>query len=110
LIGRFADDDYNVREAASAEVVKRGLVAEPLLREAMSSDDAEVRLRSRKVREQVRSPTPTAELSGHAGDVENVCFSPDGKLLATGCRGGDLKIWSVPEFKIMVTLHAPATP
>jgi WD40 repeat protein len=108
LIGRFADDDYNVREAASAEIVKLGLVAEPLLREAMQAEDAEVRLRSRKVREQVRSPAPTAELSGHAADVENVRFSPDGKLLATGCRGGDLKIWSVPEFENVLTLHAPA--
>jgi hypothetical protein len=40
--------------------------------------------------------------------VENVRFSPDGKLLATGCRGGDLKIWSVPEFENVLTLHAPA--
>lgn len=41
-------------------------------------------------------------------DDHDIRFSPDGKLLATGCRGGDLKIWTVPEFKLVRTLHAPS--
>ncbi|MEE8452644.1 MAG: WD40 repeat domain-containing protein [Thermoguttaceae bacterium] len=55
------------------------------------------------------SPEPIARLSGHRGRLEIVCLSPDDKLLATGCRGGDLKIWSIPEFKELVTLIAPLT-
>ncbi len=107
LIRRFGDDDYETREAASAEVRKLGLVAEPLLCAAMDSEDAEVRLRARRTRAQIRSPEPIAKLAGHRGNVEYVCFSPDGQLLATGCRGGDIKIWSVPEFRELLTLHAP---
>jgi WD40 repeat protein len=107
LIQRFEDDDYQVREAASAEIVTIGRVSEPFLHAAMRSEDAEVRVRSRKLREQVLSPEPTAKLSGHAGDVEVVRFSPDGKQLATACRDGDIKIWSVPEFQESVTLRAP---
>ncbi len=58
------------------------------------------------MRKQVMSPEPIAELSGHRGNLEVVCFSPDDKLLAAGCRGGDLKIWNVPDFKELVTLAA----
>ena len=35
-----------------------------------------------------------AELGGHTGPVSAVCFSPDGKTLATGAEGGqEIKLW-----------------
>ena len=107
LIRQLDDDDYSVREAASKEIAEIGIVAEPLLKEALDSASPEVRIRARQLRKRVMSPEPIARLTGHRGDLEVVCFSPDDRLLATGCRGGDLKIWSVPEFKELVTLTAP---
>jgi WD40 repeat protein len=107
LIRQLDDDDYSVREAASEEVAEIGLVAEPFLKESLDAASAEVRVRARRLRKRVMSPQPIAELSGHRGDLEVVCLSPDDKLLATGCRGGDLRIWSVPEFEELVTLTAP---
>lgn len=107
LIRQLDDEDYAVREAASEEIAEIGMVAEPLLREALDAASPEVRIRARRLRQRVMSPEPIATLSGHRGDVEVVCFSPDDTLLATGCRGGDVKVWSVPEFKEVVTLTAP---
>ena len=88
------------------------MVAEPLLREALKSASPEVRIRARRLRKSVMSPQAVAKLSGHRGDVEVVCLSPDDKLLATGCRGEDLKIWSLPQagetgFVELITLTGP---
>lgn len=107
LIRKLDDDDYSIREAATEEIAAIGMVADPLLREALAASSPEVRMRARLLLKRVMSPEPVAELTGHRGDSEVVCFSPDDKLLATGCRGGDLKIWSVPEFKELVSLTAP---
>ncbi|NQT15999.1 MAG: hypothetical protein HQ582_24805, partial [Planctomycetes bacterium] len=107
LVRQLDDDDYSVREAASEEIAEIGLVAESILKVALDAASPEVRMRARQLRRRVMSPQPIAELTGHRGDLEVVCLSPDDKLLATGCRGGDLKIWSVPEFKELVTLTAP---
>ncbi len=110
LIKTFEDDDYNLREAAAKEIVEIGMVAEPQLEQALQSPDAEVRVRARRLRAIVRSPEPVAKLGGHAGDVEVVCFSPDGTLLATACRGGDIKLWDVATWKELATLRVPAVP
>ncbi len=113
LIAQIDFEDYAVRESASKQIEKIGMAAEPLLREALKSASPEVRIRARRLRKRVMSPQPITKLSGHRGDVEVVCLSPDDKLLATGCRGGDLKIWSVPQagktgFKELTTLTEPS--
>ena len=101
----FADDSYAVRMSALAEIEKFGMIAEPQLREAMRAEDAELRVRARQLRERVLSPEPIAHLGGHRGDVEVVCFSPDSRLLATACRGGDIKVWPTSNFQDPVTLQ-----
>jgi WD40 repeat protein len=106
LIEQLRDDRYENRDAASKEIARIGMLAEPQLREAMNHVDAEVRLRSRRLREEVLSPEPIARLSGHRGDVEVVSFSPDGRLLATACRGGDIKVWSTSDYREVAKLSA----
>jgi WD40 repeat protein len=107
LINQFGHESYEEREKAAADILTIGMVAERLLREAMDSQDAEVRIRARRLRGQILSPQPIAELPGHSGDVEVVSFSPDGKLLATACRGGDIKVWSTDSYALLQTLHQP---
>ena len=109
LIAKLKEDDYAVRETVSRQLAETGMVAAPILREFTQSADAEVRIRTRRLRREVMSPEPIARLKGHAGDVEVVCFSPDATLIATGCRGGDVKIWDAKTFQERITPTAPST-
>jgi WD40 repeat protein len=45
----------------------------------------------------VRAGKLLRTLAGHAGRVESLAFSPNGKLLATGGGGGDsaVKLWDL---------------
>lgn len=36
--------------------------------------------------------------------VHTVCFSPDGKMLASGCDNNTIQLWSVPERRLLKTL------
>lgn len=99
LIHQFENDDFQVREAASKRLIEIGLPAVRFLDAAKASSDAEVRVRSRLARKAIRSLAPDIQLGGHEGDTEVVAFSPDGKLIVTGSRGGSVKIWSAKDFR-----------
>jgi WD40 repeat protein len=45
-------------------------------------------------------PTECLQVHTHQWQVWNVQFSPDGTMLATGCRGGRLGLWKVRSFCI----------
>ena len=38
-------------------------------------------------------------LSGHSNTVLSVCFSPDGKFIASGSRDKTIKLWNLQEQK-----------
>lgn len=95
LIVQWNDDSYAVREAATRELRQIGLPAEPMLRRVLDSPSPEVRIRARRLCDQFRAPQPAAELVGHQENIEPLCFSPDGEVLATGDRTGVVKLWSV---------------
>jgi WD40 repeat protein len=104
-IARFEDDDVHAREEAASAIRRIGLHSVPLLVEALASPHAETRMRARRLLQEVRSPEPEFRLQGHPRTVEEACFSPDGTLLATGCRGGVIKIWQVGAFTEVTTLR-----
>ncbi len=108
LISAFDRESYDSRENAANRIIDIGMIAVPQLREAITSKNAEVRVRARTLLQQVLSPQPKAELPGHTGRVEVVDFSPDGKLLATACRGGDIKVWDGDNFQELITLRIPS--
>jgi WD40 repeat protein len=108
LLGKLTDDSYDVREKADAELGAIGMLAEPQLLAAMDDKDAEVRVRARRLRQQALAPKPVADLRGHRGDVEVVCFSPDGRMIATACRGGDIKVWNAADYTLITTLTLAA--
>jgi WD40 repeat protein len=104
LIVKLDDDSYDVRETASKELVKFGMLAEPALTKAMKDGiSTEVRIRSRHVRHEILSKTK-AVLSGHIEEVHCVTFARDGKLLASGSADGTVRLWDVAGIKATVVL------
>ena len=53
-------------------------------------------------------PTVNLEEAHYFGSTQ-VEFSPNGKLLASGGLGGDIKIWSVPSMEMLMTLKVHIT-
>ena len=49
-------------------------------------------------------PPRTADLSGHTGDVSSVCFSPDGKRLASASDDQTVKVWDAATGQEALTL------
>ncbi|MGH9353969.1 MAG: WD40 repeat domain-containing protein, partial [Terriglobia bacterium] len=52
----------------------------------------------------------TDVLSGHHGTVLSMTFSRDGKLLETSCEDGKVRVWSVPDWKLISTLSGNSGP
>ncbi len=101
---RLDDNSYPVREAASAELLKSGFLAEvDLARAAIESSSAEVRIRARTTLQEM-SAKPAEKLNGHSARIRCLSLSPDGSLLATGGDDGTLVLWSLPERKPLMTI------
>lgn len=110
LLTKLDDDDYDVREAASKEMLTVGMAAEPdLRREMKESPSAEVRIRCRRLRQELLSK-PRVILRGHSDQVETLAFSPDGGVLASGSRDGTVRLWNTKTFKEMVRLVPDLAP
>ncbi|MDY3562810.1 PQQ-binding-like beta-propeller repeat protein [Gemmata sp. JC673] len=107
LLKEFDDDSYPVRIAASKAMREVGSVAEPALRKAMTDGpSAEVRMRARETRKAILEE-PLRTLKGHTARVRPMCFSPDGKVLATGADDGTVRLWDPSTGKELARLTAP---
>jgi hypothetical protein len=49
-------------------------------------------------------------LPGHHGTVLSIRFSPDGQRVATGCEDGQVRLWSVADWKLLATLSGHVGP
>jgi WD40 repeat protein len=104
LLTRLDDDSCDVREAASNDFVKLGLIAEPALRQAVKdAASAEVRVGARLLRYEILSK-PKTVLRGHTEEVHCVAFAPAGKLLASGSSAGTGRLWYVAGGKALNVL------
>jgi WD40 repeat protein len=105
LLARFQEDSYEVREQAERDLAAIGFAAEQQLREAMQSTSPEVRWRARRLRQRLEGAEAAVQLR-HGEHIECVTFSPDGRLLASGDRLGEVKVWSVGDWQPLVSLSA----
>ena len=107
LLQQFEDDSIDVRDAALSELIAFGLPAVPTLMETLDSPLVETRVRARRARREILAGQPIAELPGHLGEVEVVCFSPDGQTIATADRQGGIKLWETGTWKHLRDLANP---
>ncbi|MCP4345427.1 MAG: tetratricopeptide repeat protein [Desulfobacterales bacterium] len=49
--------------------------------------------------------TESGILEGHAGEVRTVAFSPDGAILASGDNDNIIRLWDIPNRKLLKTLE-----
>jgi WD40 repeat protein len=104
LLARLDDDSYEVREAASQQLLQMGFLAEAdLERAAHEATSVEVRIRSRRIRKEMLAK-PRALLRGHTDEVTSLAFCADVKLLATGSRDGTVRLWDVATLKEVARL------
>jgi WD40 repeat protein len=59
---------------------------------AVATSDGKIRLWDTHTHKDVRAP-----LTGHAGTVTSVAFSPDGKMLASGSGDETIRFWNLSE-------------
>jgi WD40 repeat protein len=105
LLVKLDDDSYDVREAAGKDLLSFGFSAEAVLwRASKEGKSVEVRIRARRLRQELLS-TPRAVLRGHTDEVAGVCFSPDGKLLASGSKDGTFRLWDLASRKEIACLR-----
>jgi WD40 repeat protein len=104
LIQQFHDDDYSKREVASERLAALGPMVVGQLQAHLDSPDVEMRVRCRRLVEQILNLANARKLEGHEAEPTRVSFSADGKLLATADSEGVVKLWTIPDIQVSATL------
>ena len=96
LIQQLGGDTYVGRNKASLDLTRIGARALPELRLAMASADAEIRRRAKRLVNAIERNTynQVRQFAGHAGSVNSVAFSPDGKQALSGDSAA-VRLWDV---------------
>src|SRR5262245_49603505 len=96
LIRQLGDNDFEIRERATAQLLQGGESELPALRRAMENDtDLEVRRRTRRIFDSIerRLCQPVRVFRGHKQNVAAVAFSKDGQWIVLGDLDGAVRVW-----------------
>lgn len=105
LLTKLDDDSYEARETAARDLARMGFIAEAALGKAMTeSASAEVRIRCRRVREEILGQR--RRLAEKPNNIDALAFSPDGKILVTGGMDGIIRLWDYQAGKEIYQLTA----
>src|SRR5690242_5501705 len=84
LVRQLGSDSFAEREAAGKRLAELGAAAEPHLRRALTSGDAEVARRARLLLDALRAP----RCWRYGQPLQAVAFAPDGQTLLVGDSAG----------------------
>lgn len=106
LIAQLGSDTFTKRQNASKQLEKIGKPALAPLRQAMKSEDPEVRRRARQLVDTLERKLfgPMLVLTGHTRKVVSVDVSPDGRLAISGSNDGTARLWDLKSGKQIRTL------
>jgi WD40 repeat protein len=90
LVRQLGSDSFAQREAAAKRLAELGEAAEPHLRRALTSGDAEVARRARVLLEALHGPRSWR----HNQPLQAVAFAPDGQTLLAGDSAGGVQVLS----------------
>jgi WD40 repeat protein len=90
LVRQLGSDSFTERETAGKRLAELGDAAEPHLRQALTSSDAEVARRARVLLEALRGP----RCWRHSQPLQAVAFAPDGQTLLAGDSAGGVQVLS----------------
>ena len=93
----FADEPLILRHGGVVRTVQYSPVDSSLI--ASAGDNTVIKLWN------LEDNNTATELRGHRGIVNSVAFSPDGKLLASGCDDWTFKLWDVRTQQNTATLE-----
>lgn len=105
LLKELDAEEVSIREAAGQKLLGMGVLVQPILKKAMAeSASAEVRLRARKLRQQLTSQGHH-KITAPERSISSLALAPDGKRIAVGCTSGAVHILSLPDGKTIRTLR-----
>jgi len=52
----------------------------------------------------VEKGTLLQKLTGHESEVDSVAFTPDGKIIVSGCKDKTIKLWDAQAYKLLRTV------
>jgi WD40 repeat protein len=106
LVKQLGDDKFARREKATKLLKQIGEPALDALDRARKSNDPEVRRRAEKIVAEIEKKLyeDHVSLTGHEGNVWNVCISADGKRVLTSSADKTLRIWDADTGKCLHVL------
>jgi WD40 repeat protein len=111
LIAQLDDDRFQVREGATASLIRIGDAASDVLSKAEKNNPTfESMRRIKYITSRITAPEPDRVLHGHTQRVDGLSFTPDGRFLVSGGHDNMLLVWDVRTGKQVAAFMSTGEP